>query len=223
MLCHGWPGTFYEFQYIADNLTEVANISSSRDSKQVSFNVVIPSIPGFTFSSPPPENWTVGDTGRVYNTLMTKVLGYKTYAAHGTAHGAAIVYSMYEHFNSTTRAVHFNFVPFRPPTMATVSEMKIPLSPDEEFTIERMDKWTATGSAYFILQVTRVCLAEMPAWMAVSHGPYCSALLTPSTKPNTIGLALEDNPLGQMAWIGEKYHDCKEINPGHHFPPRTWQ
>ncbi|KAJ7467166.1 Alpha/Beta hydrolase protein [Mycena latifolia] len=40
--------------------------------------------PGFVFSSAPPENWIVDDTARIFNTLMTEVLGYSTYTVHGT-------------------------------------------------------------------------------------------------------------------------------------------
>lgn len=30
-----------------------------------------------------------------------------------------------------------------------------------------------------------------------------------SIQPNTIGLALYDNPVGQLSWIGEKLINCK--------------
>ncbi len=33
-------------------------------------------------------------------------------------------------------------------------------------------------------------------------------------QPNTIGLALHDNPVGQLAWIAEKYLDCKQCPVG---------
>ncbi|KAJ7083425.1 Alpha/Beta hydrolase protein [Mycena epipterygia] len=72
ILLHGWP----EFLPIIKPLTET--------SKNVSYNVVVPSLPGFVFSSAPPINWTVDDTACIFNTLMTEVLGYLTYTVHST-------------------------------------------------------------------------------------------------------------------------------------------
>lgn len=47
---------------------------------QPSFNLVIPSLPGFCWSQGPPRDWTLQDTARIYDELM-KRLGYKSYVA----------------------------------------------------------------------------------------------------------------------------------------------
>jgi hypothetical protein len=73
------------------------------------------------------------DTARIFNTLMTDVLGYKTYAAHGTNWGAFIAYGMYDNFNTTNRVVHLLSVPFLPLGPADTAARNITLSPDEEF------------------------------------------------------------------------------------------
>jgi hypothetical protein len=75
------PGSFHEFYPVIKPLTQSW---TSPTGKKVSFNVVVPSLPGFVFSSAPPVNWTVDDTARIFNTLMTEVLGYSTYTTHGT-------------------------------------------------------------------------------------------------------------------------------------------
>ncbi|GKT47559.1 putative epoxide hydrolase [Colletotrichum spaethianum] len=184
ILNHGWPGSFLEFAPIIKKLTETAKTSTG---KSVSFNVVVPSLPGFAFSSSPPGNWTLDDTARVYNTLMTKVLGYKTFAAHGTSHGAPLTFTLYDVFNTTTRAAHFVFIPFLPTPAEQITAMNITLSPLEQFELDRSTAWGITGNAYFL-----------------EH----------TTKPNTIGLALYDNPVGQLAWIGEKYISWSDPNAG---------
>ncbi|KAF9881760.1 hypothetical protein CkaCkLH20_00906 [Colletotrichum karsti] len=184
ILNHGWPGSFLEFAPIIKKLTEKAETSTG---KPVSFNVVVPSLPGFAFSASPPGNWTLDDTARVYNTLMTEVLGYKTFAAHGTSHGAPLTFTLYDVFNTTTRAAHFVFIPFLPTPAEQISAMNITLSPLEQFELDRSTSWGTTGNAYFL-----------------EH----------TTKPNTIGLALYDNPMGQLAWIGEKYIDWSDPNAG---------
>lgn len=157
LINHGWPGSsFLEFAPVINPLTQIANISCAKGKKQVSFNVVIPSLPGFAFSSPAPANWTLDDTARVYNTLMTEVLGYPKFAVHGTAHGAAIAYTLYEDYNTTTRAAHFSFIPFFPPTAKDIAKTNITLSPLEKFMLRRSDEWGRTGNAYYLLQLTTV-------------------------------------------------------------------
>ncbi|KAJ7124413.1 Alpha/Beta hydrolase protein [Mycena epipterygia] len=169
ILLHGWPGSFQEFLPIIKPLTETSG--------NVSFNVIVPSLPGFVFSSAPPINWTVDDTARIFNTLMTEVLGYPTYTVHGTDWGSAVAYSLYSSFNTTVRAGHFVFIPFFPPSAQEIAASNITLSSGQNVTEHRFTKWSTIGNAYFMEQ---------------------------ETKPNDIGLALYDNPVGQLAWIGGK-------------------
>ncbi|KAJ6507175.1 epoxide hydrolase 1 [Mycena vitilis] len=165
ILLHGWPGSFHEFSPVIKPLTQ----SSALNGKNASFNVVVPSLPGFVFSSAPPANWTVDDSARVFNVLMTEVLGYSTYAVHSTD---------WTSFNTTVRAAQFVFVPFFPPSAQDIIQNNITLSPIQEVTEQRLTAWTASGSGYFIEQ---------------------------TGKPYDIGLALYDNPVGQLAWIGAKF------------------
>lgn len=154
LINHGWPGSsFLEFEPVISELTKVVNISSTDN---ISFDVVVPSLPGFAFSSSAPANWTLDDTARIYNTLMTEVLGYPKYSVHGTAHGAAIAYTLYEDYTTTTRAAHFTFIPFFPPTAEEVAKMNISLTPLEEFMLQRSDEWAQTGNGYYLLQLTTV-------------------------------------------------------------------
>ncbi|KAJ7453139.1 Alpha/Beta hydrolase protein [Mycena latifolia] len=81
ILLHGWPGSFHEFAPVIKPLTQSW---TSATGKNVSYNVVVPSLPGFVFSSAAPANRTVDDTARIFNTLMTEVLGYSTFTVHGT-------------------------------------------------------------------------------------------------------------------------------------------
>ncbi|KAJ7782360.1 Alpha/Beta hydrolase protein [Mycena maculata] len=175
ILLHGWPGSFQEFAPVIKPLTQSW---ASPTGKKVSYNVVVPSLPGFVFSAALPNaSWTVDDTARIFNTLMTEVLGYPAYALHGTDWGGVIGYSMYSSFNTTVRAAHFHFLPFLPPTPEQIAEDKITLSADQKAAEQRTVAWRTTGIGYFTLQ---------------------------TTKPNDIGLALYDSPVGQLAWIGAK-------------------
>lgn len=155
LLNHGWPGSFLEFLPIVNKLTEKSKTSKGRP---VSFHVVIPSLPGFTFSSPPPANWTTDDTARVFNTLMREVLGYDEFATFGTDWGCSPAYSLYDNFNTSTRAAHLAFLPFSAPSSAeALAALNITLSsPLEQFEEQRSRDWATSGNAYFLEQTTKV-------------------------------------------------------------------
>ncbi|KAL2843055.1 alpha/beta-hydrolase [Aspergillus pseudodeflectus] len=184
LLLHGWPGSFLEFVPIINKLTEKATTAAG---KKVSFDVIVPSLPGYAFSSVPPVEWTIADTARVFDTLLTKVLGYDTYATFGTDWGAGVAYSLYGQFNTTVRAAHLAFLPFSPLSTEQLAAENITLSPLEEYEQANAEEWTRSGEGYFVEQ---------------------------TTKPNTIGLALHDNPVGQLAWIGEKFLNWSDTNAG---------
>ncbi|KAJ7293905.1 Alpha/Beta hydrolase protein [Mycena rebaudengoi] len=175
LLLHGWPGSFQEFAPIIKPLTEPW---TSPTGKRVSFNVVVPSLPGFLFSSPPPQNWKNADTARLFDTLMTEVLGYSTYTLHATDWGADIGYILYNSFATSVRAAHFVFLPFAPPSPQDIADHNVTLSEAEKVTLQRGVDWLTIGNAYFEEQ---------------------------TSTPNDIGLALYDNPVGQLAWIGGKF------------------
>ena len=169
MLIHGWPGSFLEFAPIIKPLTTKTATSST--GRPVSFDVIIPSLPGFAFSSPPPANWTNDDTARLFNTLMTSVLGYKTYATHGTDWGADVAYSLYDNFNSTVRAGHFAFIPFYPLTWDQLAAENISLNTElERFEEERFAEWSTTGNGYFIEQTTKVFPSLFAPLVSLAQG-----------------------------------------------------
>ncbi|KAL7947565.1 Alpha/Beta hydrolase protein [Trichoderma barbatum] len=184
LLVHGWPGSFLEFAPVISKLTQAAKTS---DGNPVSFDVIVPSLPGFAFSSPPPANWTNRDTARIFNTLLTEVLGYSKFAVHGTDWGADVAFNLYADYNGTTRAGHFAFLPFFPLLRPDLDARNISTDALEDFELERWSSWLNQGNAYFLEQ---------------------------TNKPNTIGLAVQDNPIGQLAWLAEKFIDWSDPRAG---------
>lgn len=87
VLTHGWPGSFLEFLDMIDPLTNpVAHGGRAEDA----FDVVIPSVPGYAFSSPLVEGgWSSARVAATWDTLM-KRLGYERYGAHGGDGGSLI-------------------------------------------------------------------------------------------------------------------------------------
>ncbi|KAJ7646775.1 Alpha/Beta hydrolase protein, partial [Roridomyces roridus] len=185
ILLHGWPGSFQEFLPIIKPLTEP--YANSTTGKNVSYNVVVPSLPGFDFSSLPTDlDWSTSDTARVFNTLMTEVLGYKTYTLHGTP-GLVIGYDLYANYNTTLRAAHFVFLPFVPPTMQEMTDAGVKLPSDELVTENLYLTWSTMGNAYFVEQAFR---------------------------PKTLGLALYDSPVGQLSWQGWLWKNMSDPRAG---------
>lgn len=153
LLLHGWPGSFLEFIPIIRELTTAATSSAGNS---VSFHVVVPSLPGFAFSSAPPVDWTTNDTARIFNTLMTDVLGYSKFAVHGTDWGAPVAYTLYDSYNCTVRAAHLVLLPFPSLTPAELEAQNISLSPLEQFEEARFVEWSTIGQGYFLTQSTKV-------------------------------------------------------------------
>ncbi len=77
VLCHGWPGSFVEFQRIVGPLS-------------AEFHVVVPSLPGFGFSVPlSSPGWELSRITQAYAAIMER-LGYNRYLAHGSDIGSGI-------------------------------------------------------------------------------------------------------------------------------------
>jgi pimeloyl-ACP methyl ester carboxylesterase len=108
LLAHGWPGSFHEFVHLVESLTNPPQ-------GQQAFHVVIPSMPGFTFSSAPiSTRWQMNDTARIYDRLMQQ-LGYQHYTAQGGDWGSIAVRLLGALYPERCVAVHLNFCPVAPP------------------------------------------------------------------------------------------------------------
>jgi pimeloyl-ACP methyl ester carboxylesterase len=153
LLIHGWPGSFLEFIPLIDDLSQTG---ATKSGKRVSFDVIVPSLPGFAFSSPPPTDWTIVDAARVFNTLVTKVLGYETYAAFGKDCGSGVAYTMYGNFNTALRALSLDFLPFFPLSAIELAAENITLTGLEESEEGVTTTWSSSGTGYFSEQTTKV-------------------------------------------------------------------
>src|SRR5215207_4009372 len=87
LLLHTYPGSFVDFLDMIGPLTDpVAHGGNAEDA----FSVVVPSMPGFAFSTPVTDGgWTMARVARTYDALMRR-LGYETYGSHGGDAGAMI-------------------------------------------------------------------------------------------------------------------------------------
>ena len=87
LLAHTYPGSFLDYLDMIEPLTDpVGHGGRAEDA----FSVVVPSPPGFAFSTPVVDRaWTIGRVARTYDTLMGR-LGYESYGVHGSDNGALV-------------------------------------------------------------------------------------------------------------------------------------
>jgi pimeloyl-ACP methyl ester carboxylesterase len=86
LLTHTYPGSFVDFLDLIGPLTDPESHGGSAED---AFHVVIPSMPGFGFSTPMVGDWTMGRVAQAFDTLM-RGLGYPSYGAHGSDGGAMV-------------------------------------------------------------------------------------------------------------------------------------
>jgi epoxide hydrolase len=173
LITHGWPSSFVEFQQVIGPLTDPRRHGGDPAD---AFHVVVPSLPGFGFSTPLRQaGW--GDLFRVagaFAELMGR-LGYDRYAAHGGDVGAGVTGMMPMVAPGKVVGTHINGpgpFPFGPPVDADG------LSDMDRVRAERFNEFQRDGLGYLHLQATR---------------------------PQTLAYCLTDSPVGQLAWIVEKF------------------
>jgi len=112
LIMHGWPGSVIEFLHIIEKLAHPEKFGGKEDD---AFDVIVPSLPGFGFSGSPDKPIGPRKMADIFNTLMTKNLGYKSYLAQGGDWGATISNWLgYDHSKSC-RAIHINCLTMRHP------------------------------------------------------------------------------------------------------------
>ncbi len=173
LLTHGWPGSHYEFW---DSIEKLAFPSRFGGKAEDAFDLVIPSLPGFGFSSKPQRPIGQRATARLFNSLMTQTLGYETYLAQGGDWGGLVTSWLGFDHGSSVKAIHLNMMSFRPHGGPT-SEAEVAWLTQTGAAMQQL-------GAYFLLQASK---PQSLAWMAAG------------------------NPVGQAAWILERFYDWSDL------------
>src|SRR5688572_14036232 len=87
IMTHGWPGSVIELLETVGPLTDPTSYGGTAED---AFHLVLPSLPGYGFSSEPTETgWDASRTARAWAELMHR-LGYTRYVAQGGDVGALV-------------------------------------------------------------------------------------------------------------------------------------
>jgi pimeloyl-ACP methyl ester carboxylesterase len=143
LLLHGWPDSFYRFYKIIPMLVDPEKYGGKAED---SFDVIVPSLPGFAFSDRPK-----GEVSTSLAKLMTEVLGYKRFAVHGGDVGSGLTEKLAGDYPASVVGIHLADIPFT--HLLTVS--RIGLSDVEKNYLEIGQAWLRTEGAYVMMQATK--------------------------------------------------------------------
>jgi microsomal epoxide hydrolase len=174
LITHGWPGSFTEFAGIIGPLTDPRSYGAD---PSTAFHLVIPSLPGYGFSSPlGGTGWDVPRIAAAWGELMRQ-LGYDSYGVHGGDAGSVISIQLGRAFPDRVIGAHVNmlmtFPSGDPAEMADLSETDMG-------RLGKLARFDGELSGYMKVQATR---------------------------PQTLAYSLEDSPVGLLAWIAEKFRE----------------
>ena len=148
------------------------------------YHLVVPSLPGFGFSDRPREaGYGPARMAEIFVKLMAR-LGYTRYGLQGGDYGSLISRVMGRIDAEHVAGIHLNLCSIGPPPGVEDPTAGVP---PEELALmqDRLAFWTDEERGYSAIQ---------------------------GTKPQTIGYVLNDSPVGQAAWIVEKFRALSDVN-----------
>ena len=162
LLLNGWPSSIVEYAMVIGPLTDGGSTGDS-------FNIIIPSMPGYGFSGKPRERgFNQHRIAGMWVQLMAR-LGYGRYAVHGSDWGNVVATQMALEDAAHVTALHLEGVD----CVGTPSNLA-PIVPAVNASVN-----VAHNGGYQEIQ---------------------------STKPQTLGHALSDSPVGLASWIIDKWY-----------------
>jgi len=175
LLAHGYPSSFVEFSRMIGPLVDP---EAHGGRAQDAFHVVIPSLPGFGFSTPVVRpGLGIKQAAAAFDAIML-ALGYERYGVHGGDVGAGVAEEL--SILAGERIIG-SLVVTDPGAIAT--EYTPPtdhLSPEEQERLQTLKAARAEDFGYLALQTTR---------------------------PQSIAYGLTDSPVMQLTWIIEKVRE----------------
>jgi pimeloyl-ACP methyl ester carboxylesterase len=182
ILTHGWPWTFWDWHALIEPLSHPAKFGGD---PQDAFDVVIPSLPGFAFSTP---MQTTGITAPVvadlWHELMHEILGYPKFAAAGGDWGSFVTWELGTRYVPSMVGIYLSFPPL----------------------------WHAGGVEG--LRQEDYSATEQD-WLARTHAKWQTAvahLAVHSRDHQTLAWALNDSPVGLAAWLLERRRNWSDCN-----------
>jgi microsomal epoxide hydrolase len=173
LLLHGWPDSFYRFHKVLPILSGAAAGSSDASD---SFDLVVPSLPGFAFTGPVKpvvREQPTRHSAQLIWKLMTDVLGYQRFAVAGGDGGSAIAQILAIDHPESVIGIHLTDLGWHASNVDPASVSKA-----EQKYLEAGQKHFMADNAYALVQMTR---------------------------PHSLAVGLNDSPLGLASWIVDRF------------------
>ncbi|MFD9516298.1 epoxide hydrolase family protein [Streptomyces sp. NPDC059979] len=178
MLLHGWPGSVVDFLDVIGPLSDPrAHGGDPADA----FHLVVPSLPGFAFSTPLAGPGMGAATMAGALTQLMFCLGYARYGVQGYDTGSWVAPEMGKHAPDHVIGIHVNAM------------ITFPVGAEGEMN-----------------GLTEV---EQRRWQTMQNFND-GYLQCNSKRPQTVAYALTDSPVGQLAWIVEKFKELTDPEDG---------
>ncbi|ORX39119.1 Alpha/Beta hydrolase protein [Kockovaella imperatae] len=138
VMMHGWPGCFLEF------VPMLRLLSSRYSPSTLPIHLIVPSLIGFGYSSPPPIDVDFGtrDNAPLIDQLMAG-MGLTGYVAQGGDIGSFVARFIAQ-TSTICKAVHLDFVPSLPPD--TFDESTLDLV--DQACVKKLKEWNSWERAY---------------------------------------------------------------------------
>jgi pimeloyl-ACP methyl ester carboxylesterase len=160
ILTNGWPSCFTELLPLVPLLTEEIN--------GLSFDVVIPSLPGYGFSASPRERGTnISRIADIWSKLMSG-LGYDRFVAHGSDMGSGVAERLRANHADRMMGIHLMNVNWFYPRPSDLTD-------EEEAYLNDAQQWQLHEGAYTMIhsskpQTIASALNDSPAGLAAWIG-----------------------------------------------------
>lgn len=194
VVTHGWPGSIVEFLHIIESLAH-----PERDGGDAldAFDVIVPSLPGYGFSGPPiREDGSTGPIGPraiadLWHQLVHDKLNYRRpYGVQGGDWGAVVSsWLAFDHPLKEEKDEWHSGV-------AGLHLNMMGLRPGID-----LETASLTSAEREWLATMRTGLDDKTAYQRIH-----------ATRPQTLGVALTDSPVGLAAWIVEKFRDWSDCH-----------
>lgn len=136
VLTHGWPSSFVEMLRVAPLLTDT-------------FDVVIPSLPGFLFSELPREPFTRRGVAQIWHSLMTESLGYRRFGAFGGDIGGGVTQWLGALYPDEVEGIHLTSA------VITSDFSRDPATAEEQAFLDRLAAYDEQDQGYSEIMWTR--------------------------------------------------------------------
>src|ERR1700729_2545961 len=147
IMTHGWPGSVIE---LLDSVGPLTDPTAHGGRAEDAFDLVLPSLPGYGFSSEPTEaGWDPGRIARAWAVLMNR-LGYTRYVAQGGDVGSSVTDAMGRQAPEGLLGIHLNLL------LGVLAGGPLPAESEQErAALDALSTFNTSGSAYFLEQATR--------------------------------------------------------------------